>query len=485
MYTMKNIVKVFLMSWILLVVSGCEDDFLDVNEDPNNPSEATIDLVLPAGQMSAAFVIGGQWQILGSLWAQHWTQSVGANQYAIVDNYNINESTYDRQYIELYSGALNDLNFVSERAEAQEDWSYFLIAESMQAYVFQVLVDLYSEIPYSEALQGSENPTPVFDGGEAIYADLIARVQTALEKDLSASTVSNVGTEDLVFQGDMDQWRRFANTLLLKLYMRQSEVNPSVAEQGIQQLFSSGAEFLQSDAEVDAFIDVQDFQNPFYATQVTSNGNGRGYVDIAASNTLLEFLLDNLDPRIDGIFNTPVNGGEHVGLDQGNFTNPDFATARDLSQPDIEPTTAVTFISAEESYFLQAEAVVRYNVAGNAEELYEMGITESFIEFTGSADGAENLFEDGSPYAFDGTIEQIITQKWVAMANYQGLEAHFEHLRTGYPEFFTTTPNNVTSGIFPKRLPYPSTELNNNRESIQAVGGQKQVIERVWWDPTS
>lgn len=481
---MKNISKILMLSMIMIVVSGCEDNFLDVNEDPNNPSEATLDLVLPAGQMSAAFVLGGQWQILGSLWSQHWTQSVGANQYAVVDNYNINESTYDRQYIELFGGALNDLNFVSQRADETEDWSYFLIGEAMQAFVYQVLVDLYSDVPYSEALQGADNPNPAFDSGEAIYADLIARLDAALAKDLSASTVSTIGTEDLVFQGDMDQWVRFANTLKLRLYMRQSEVNPTEAAQGIQAMFSAGAQFLESNAAVEAFIEVQTFENPFYATQVSSNGNGRGYVDIAASNTLLEFLLDNNDPRLDAIYYTPVNGGDHIGLDQGDFNNQDFGTARDLSQPAITATTPVMFISAAESYFLQAEAVERYNVTGDAEILYEEGIEASFELLTGSATGAEALYGDGGVYAYDGTIEQIITQKWVATANYQGLEAHFEHLRTGFPDFFTTTPNNVTGGIFPKRLPYPSTELNNNRESLTAIGGQKQVIERVWWDPS-
>lgn len=486
---MKNIFRIgSLLTAFLLLLTSCEKDFLDVNTDPNNPSDATVELVLPAGISSAAFTIGGPWQILGSLWSQHWTQSTGANQYANIDDYNLNDASYNGRYIEMYAGSLNDLKFVSRKSEEAEDWNYYLISEVMSAYVWQVMVDFYDKIPYFEALQGADAITPAFDDGQDIYDDLIARIDEALAKDRSSLTSRPVGSEDLIFQGDMEQWVRFANTMKLKLFMRQSEARPSVAQAGIQALFSSGAQFLEEDAEMTDFIDVENFRNPFYATQVSTAGNGRGYVDIAASNTLLLYLQGNGDPRLDEIYNTPVAGGGHVALDQGNYNNQNFATFRNLSQPAIEPTHPVVFISEAESKFLQAEAVVRYGVAGDAEELYQEGIEASFSKH--GIGGAANLYGAGDPYEFpvSGTeaqkIEAIITQKWVAMANYQGVEAHFEHLRTGYPDFFTVTPNNVTGGIFPKRLPYPSTEQDNNGANLSAIGGQKQVIERVWWDPS-
>lgn len=481
---MKKYIKLCVITWGLLVMSSCQDNFLDVNEDPNNPSEATTELVLPAGQMSAAFVMGDQFMILGSLWSQQWTQSVGANQYASIDNYNISETSYDRAYSELYAGSLNDLNFVSKTAETNEDWNYFLISEVMTAYVYEVLVDFYDKIPYSEALEGVDKTRPAFDDGEAIYDDLITRIDNALSKDLSASTSREVGSEDLVFGGDMDQWIRFANTLKLKMYLRQTEVNASKAQSGVEALFNSGAEFLDSDAEIATFSDVQTFRNPFYATQVSSDGNGRGYVDIAASATLLNYLANNNDPRLEEIYNKPVNGGDYVGLDQGDFNNQNFTTAKDLSQPNISPTQPVVFLSKAESKFLQAEAVLRYGVSGDDQALYEAGIDASLNKLLGSADAGEDLYGAGGPYAYDHTLESIITQKWISFANYEGTEGYFEYLRTGFPDFFTTPPNNVTGGVYPKRLPYPSSEQNNNGDNLSAIGGQKQVIERVWWDPS-
>lgn len=467
---------------VLMALSTSCEDYLDVNTDPNNPADATLELVFPAGVSSVAFTLGGQWQILGSLWSQHWTQSTGANQYATVDDYNITESYYDRQYSEIYSGALNDLNWVSVKAEEEENWNYFLMAEVMKAYTFQVMVDLYDQIPYTEALAGSDDPTPAFDNGQAIYDDLIARIDNALSKDLNAVTSTAPGADDLVFKGDMDNWVKFANTLKLKIFMRQTAARESVAQTGITELYASGAEFLDVDAEMSDYIDVENFRNPYFAVQVSSAGNGRGNVDVAASNSLLNILADTGDPRLNAIFATPSAGGGHVGLDQGDYSNTSFATHNNLSQPAVGPTHPVVFISAAESSFLQAEAVERFGVAGDAQALYEQGIEANFAKH--GVTGASDLYAPGEAYAYDG-IESIIFQKWIACANFNSLESHFERLRTGYPDHFTITPNNITGGVFPRRLPYTSTELANNTENLTAIGGQKSVIQRTWWNPSN
>jgi hypothetical protein len=244
-------------------------------------------------------------------------------------------------------------------------------------------------------------------------------------------------------------------------------------------LFNSGAEFLDVDAEMAEYVDVEDFRNPYYAVQVSSAGNGRGNVDVAASNTLLEVLINAGDPRLDAIFNTPEAGGPHIGLDQGDYSNTGFQNHVFLSQPAVGPTHPVVFMSAAESKFLQAEAVERYGVPGDAEALYQEGIETNFEKH--GVSGADALYGPGGPYEYDG-IESIIFQKWIACANFNALESHFERLRTGYPDHFTITPNNITGGVFPRRLPYTSTELSNNAVNLNAIGGQKTVIQRTWWN---
>lgn len=437
-------------------------------------------LVLPAGIGSAAYVMGGWYQILGGLWAQHWAQSPGAQQYRDFDQYNINTTTLDnRQYQELYSGALNDLEYVKNLADSTANWSYYLIATVMQAYVYHVLVDLYENIPFSEALQGNKGLlTPKFDDGKDIYSGLITMIDEALTKDLTLSTVKTPGKDDIVFQGDMEMWKKFANTLKLKIYLRQSEGRSTVAQAGIQAMYTAGAQFLDVDAIVTAFANEENKRNPVFETE----WDRFGAVNVVASNTLMNFLINNTDPRVDGIFNVPKAGGVQVGLNQGDFFNPAFTSAANLSQPNLTAFDAVYFFSAAESYFLQAEAVARTWGTGDAKALYEAGIDASFTRFGQS--GASALYGSGGAYEFPtGTMEQkieaIIVQKWVALANSQSLEAFFEQNRTGYPSFYTLSVNSSWgAGQFPRRLLYPDSETNTNKANVPAL---KRVYEKMWW----
>jgi Starch-binding associating with outer membrane len=488
---MKNIFKILsVMTICMMLTTSCGDHFFDVNTDPNNAATATIDLVFPAGVSAVAFAVGGTFQIQGEFWSQHWTQSTGAGQYIVVDNYNLNDASTTFPYTTLYSGGLVNLDFVSKTAEKTQDWNYFLMAEVMKAYTYQILVDLYDKVPYSEALQGTVNSTPKFDNGQDIYDDLIVRIDAALAKDRTLASATLPTTDDLVFNGDMGQWVKFANTLKLKIFMRQSEVRPAVAQAGIQALYASGAEFLDAPAEMTQFKDVTNFRNPFFATEVSTSTGGKGNVNVVASNTLLLFLQNATDKRANKLFNPPTKSptGPLIGLKQGDFTNTNYINHDNLSQPKIGATQSVPFISLSESYFLQAEANVRYGDGTSAEQLYDKGIDESYIRLGLTSSDAQASYAPGAPYDYNkagsNKIESILVQKWVSMANYEGLESYLEQLRTGFPNFFTITPQNVTGGIFPSRVPYPSTELNNNPVKLQEAGGQRRVIEHVWWDPS-
>ena len=471
---------VFVM--LVFFTTSCED-FFDVNDDPNNPSSSTVELVFPAGAGSAAYVIGGWYQILGGLWSQPWAQSTGAQQYRDFDQYDI-QTTHldDRQYGELYAGCLNDLKYVKTLAEQNENWSYYLMASVIQAYVFHVLVDLYESVPFTDALKGADETAvllPAFDNGEDIYKGLIAMLDDGLSKDLTLSTVKTPGIDDIIFQGDLDMWAKFANTLKLKIYMRVVETTAmgAWASSGIQTMYAANAEFLSADVTMTAFANEQDRRNPVFETEFDRFGG----VNIVASNTLMNFLLNSSDPRVDGIFNTPQNGGTHVGNDQGDFFNPAFTSAADLSQPAVTGLDPVYFMSTAESYFLQAEAAVRGFGTGNAKALYEMGIDASFAHF--GVGGASAFYGSGGDYEFpttdDAKIEAIIVQKWVSMANSQGLESFFEQNRTGYPDFYTISVNSSWGPTqFPRRLLFPDSEYQTNKANVPAL---KRVYEKMWW----
>jgi hypothetical protein len=463
---------------LLLFSTSCED-MLDINTSPNDPAQAPVELVFPAAAGSAAYVIGGWYQILGGMWSQHWTQSTGASQYRNIDAYDLQTDAFDGyQFGELYSGALNDLEYVKNTAKSQENWSYYLMATVVQSYVYQVLVDLYDKIPFTEALKGDQAIlTPKFDDGQLVYDSLIARIDDALSRDLSAITVQQPGKDDVIFAGDLEKWVQFANTLKLKIFMRESVARSGVADAGIEALFAD-PNFLTVDATFDAFKDEVDSRNPVYET-----GVDRLAGNITISNTLFTYLNDNADPRLDAIANYPEDTpATHKTLVQGDYLATSPTNISGLSTPNLQPLDPVYFISAAESYFLQAEAVVRFGVTGDAEALYDQGIDASFNKFAVTDDPAD-MYGSGAPYEFpssglDAQIEAIITQKWVAMANSQGLESFFEQNRTGYPDFFTPAVNNVTSDKFPRRLFYPQSERSRNPSNLPEI---QPLTEPVWW----
>ena len=149
--------------------------------------------MFPAAEISAASAIGGELAIIGMLWSEYTTQDVSASQYRNFDSYNVTSTDLNVDYNQLYTGALNDLELILEKTKTAEDWNYYLMATVLKVYTYQVLVDLYDQVPYSEALQGSTDLHPKFDNGKSIYDSLLTILDTALNHDFTASTNTQPG----------------------------------------------------------------------------------------------------------------------------------------------------------------------------------------------------------------------------------------------------------------------------------------------------
>ncbi|MBN2273311.1 MAG: SusD/RagB family nutrient-binding outer membrane lipoprotein [Bacteroidales bacterium] len=496
-----SILKI-IIACLLILGSSCEK-WLDINKDPNNPEDANEELTLAAGISSVAYVYGGKYQVLGALWSQHWTQSLGASQYTGLDSYDINSSTYNGQFNELYSGALANLEYVRELAAGNQHWRYYLMATVMQCYTYQLLVDLYDQVPFSEALKGDEGlVAPHYENGPDIYDSLIVRINYALSKDIESEDAEKIGIEDILFGGNMSRWVEFANTLKLKIYLRQVYARPQLAEEGIRALYADPeVKFLEADVAMTQFTNETGRRNPLYETEIAVLGVNPNLV---MSNTFLSFMNDKGDvERLDALFNYPEQGsGGHKALVQGNYNDPDEPTgtnSTNYSKPVLLPLEPVYLMSSTESLLLQAEAIARYNVKSYTagKELYHDAVDRAFNRL-GFANG-EAYYGPGDPYEFpaEGSppeeyIKSIITQKWVSLANIQSLETFFEHNRTHYPPEsdlpatdnnyipgeLTVSVNNVTSGRFPKRLIFPETEYSGNPNTPE----KKDVTEKIWWD---
>ncbi|PWT95417.1 MAG: SusD/RagB family nutrient-binding outer membrane lipoprotein [Bacteroidetes bacterium] len=482
---MKKYLIQYTVALALVSGIGCSK-ITDYNIDPNNPpvTAATPQLLLPSAVMSSAGQIGGEYAIIGGMWSQYYTQSAFASQYRNIDAYSMVSSDNNTAYQELYRSALSDYKKVQELSTEIQDWRFYFMATIMKAYTFQVLADFYDKIPYTEALGGSTNLQPKFDDGYTVYEGLLGEINDALSKDFKSVPLnSNDAKTDLIFGGDMDQWERFANTLKLKIYLRMVNAKASEAQQGIEALYAANAKFLETGAGITSFQDKPNYSNPFYEQNIRRLNTPD---NLRASETFVSWLKLHNDPRIVNYFGST----NPSTINQGDYSNPDPAlgAAAVFVQHATDP---VWFISAAESYFMQAEARERYFGGAGAEELYNSGVKAAFAQFNldpGTLLTGDYKYPSGT---FDEKLEAIIVQKWASFPGTHDLEGFFEKNRTGYPKtspVYSTAPtyipgqivysnNGVTGGLFPERMLFPNIERSRNINTPAEV----PVTTKVWW----
>lgn len=466
-----------MLAVLALSTSGCKK-FLDVNDNPNLPQEAEPALVLPSAQAAITHVLGNHFQIYGSIWGQYWTQSPFSSQYKAIDQYQPNSANFDRPWGILYNDAMTDLHVVSQQGGIEKYAQHAAIAFILKGYDFQVITDAFGDIPLSEALQGDANLNPHYDSQQAVYDSIFKYIDQGLAL---IDTVSEYapGNEDLVFHGDMKQWEAFGNTLKLRAYLRLSKVDANKARTGIAAL--AGKPFLTEDAQV-AYSEVGGNQNPLYAEMLGLGGTQ----NLVASATAVNAMKALNDPRVP-IFYRPVPAtGVVTPIPQGSFdteptvtiSTPSFRVAARASDPN-SALAPVKMISAAESYFLQAEAVARGWLTGNAQTLYQQGIAASFASYEIDPGSYITDVVAQWPAGAENQVKAIITQKYFAMCGNQGFEAWTEWRRTGYPDFFVPSEaSNLGVGFYPLRMLYPNTEITRNSN----FPGLKTITEPVWWD---
>lgn len=512
----------------LALGTGACDDTFDINTDPNNPTSASIELVLPSGQAFTSFIVGGQYNIVGEVLAQHMGIPQGANQYRSYDQYNFTSSQFDgRQFQGLYSGSLADFQNVIETGTPQNEFRMVGIAKILKAHNFQILTDLYGDIPYSEALQGVANTTPKYDRQQDVYAALQLLLDEGIA-DIRKQQGRFPATADLNYGASsealMSKWIRLANTLKLKLYLRTSQKDPAGAEAGVRALYASNPDWMRNSADSFLFNNIAGTTqnaNPFYQANFRLPGN------LAGSKTIGDTMVTLNDPRLpvyflDADLATPntteyrfVVPGQTVypnnfqtststtGLNttrysfpgtffigsrftQGGAAGSTFAgiTATD-AVASARPTLLLTY---DESLFLRAEAATRGWATGeNAAQLYTDAVTAAMARFSISgAPVTTYLTRPTISFATAGTqddrLKRIYFQKWLSFYGTNGVEAWTEVRRTDVPPLRSPVVNSLGAGVFVKRLPYPDSELTRN-PNFAAVGiTPGDVITPVWWD---
>lgn len=510
---MKNIFKKLLIGGIVLTSFSACDDYLDVNTDPNNPSAESVnpEIVLAATQVYTYNVLAGSAAIdpnqpiqsdlnsmnqLGNLLMNNWTRDVGASNSSYYFNehtYNVTSDFYSNIFENLFLRTSN-YTFIQQTQRPGYE-HYIAIAKILKSYYFQYLVDMYGDIPYTQAHQRGANLTPAYDDDLTIYRDLYVQLDQAIDLiDNAPAGTLNPGTNDVMLGGDMDMWKKFANTLKLKLLIRESlrSASASYIASKMTELQNENAQFLGPDDNVfinPGFNATTNQQNGFASTFLTINDTFKNnWSSTGATKYTVNYLQNTNDTRIGRIYSaTSAGPGTYNGHTQGDVLNSSTNYPVSHVGPGLLQNSSQDGIvfTAAESLFLQAEAVQRGYLGGSAQALYESGIEESYKLLGLTAADAATYY--GQSFNLVGwassanKIEAIINQKWIALNGINGAESWIENTRTGYPAHVPLSPV-ATAPNRPVRLLYPSSEIAGNTANVPAQTEAMAFTSRVFWN---
>jgi hypothetical protein len=490
---MKKITIFLNLALLLIIASSCES-FLDVNEDPNNPIDVSSDLKLPVALNYTNTILNARASTnsLGNLMMANWSQSDGYSWYLTEFQYNVTPSFYSGIWNTSYGSALKQYNTMDTDAENNE--YYQAIAKIMKAYHFQILVDAYGDIPYSEALKRGANTTPAYDNALSIYEDLIVKLDEAISLINSGSTNVNVkvpGSDDGVYAGNMTEWKKFANTVKLRILVRQSDVSgrADYITSEFAKIASEGSGYITTDAGSNiGYNNSTGQQSTFYGTY-KANVEGtllNNFKATCATPFVLNTLTNLNDGRLDFIYEIPKSG-THLGVEQGLSPYPSpVGTLGEDNVSNIGPGLLVSdeqdviIFTLAEANFLQAEAAHKSLLNTiTAQDAYENGVKASF-DYLGANLG--DYLTQSTPLtnwdASPNKIEAIITQKWLALNGINAGQSWFDYSRTGYPTGLPVSLQASTSDR-PVRLAYPNSEITGNTANVPS---QPNVFtSKIFW----
>ena len=367
------------------------------------------------------------------------------------------------------------------------------IANIWKVWLFYRLTDNFGPIPYTEAAQAFEEviTKPKYDEQEFIYNDLLNTLKDAAAQLSDDAALKSYGEADLLFQGDVAAWERFANSLRLRLAMRVRYADPALAQQHISEVVN--APLIESnDQNADLTSEGEDAtlnenRGPFYNYIVNNSSN-----QLHTSLTVSENLLQRNDPRLP-IYLTESNAAGYrsrpfnmVREDQKPRYDGDSITSVGEMFREAEYTFNV--LTAAEVKFLKAEAALVGIISDDPESLYREGIQLAMEQYNIEQTAIDPYL--ASPAGtLEGTeeeqLEEIIVQKYLANY-YQAYEAWAEYRRTGYPRIWIGEGPSDTNGQIPRRQKYPLDEYAKNLENVEEAAAKlssgDDPMSRVWWD---
>jgi hypothetical protein len=489
---MKAIYKILGILILLCYLTSCSD-WLDVNVNPDSPSEGVItESVLLPGIVATI-----PYELSAGFPARYVNAWVG--QFAInalgpdVQTFRILDTDVNNTWeYTLYANVLKNTNLLMKKAEASGNKQYLGIGQILMAYSMAVTTDLWGDVPYSEAFQPILFPKPKYDSQETVYAAIFKLLDEAVVNlNSTAAQLAKPGNDDLLFQGDITKWKKLASSLKARYAIRltYAKGGPAQADIALSAL-TTGIASNEDDADF-AYFDKTGAENPWYQWMSKFN---LLYLDINIYNVLNKYN----DPRLH-VFADPTYGGDHIGqiIPQRNGAlNPipgetsklaiertDYDEGEPRTPYFITKSTPVSLISFAEVCFLKSEAYLWKNDYANAYKYLKEGTKASLMKlqqdnapaFTQEEADAFVASLPALPATFEEAQKMIIELKYVA--NYLSVEVYNDYRRTHYPVLIMPVAAQYPN--VPVRLPYATSSLLYNKDNVPKITFS---TDKVWWD---
>ncbi len=506
-----------LFAMILIAMVSCTKDFDEINKDPNNPSTK-----LAAPEMLLTNAIESLTDRVHEIFLGHemgsgWVQHMAKVQYTDEDRYRPRLSVINISWTSFYAASGKDVQLIYDVAVERDHKNYQGVALVLRTYISSVITDLFGPVPYTEAWQGETNTLPKYDSQESIYRDMIAKLETANTLlDPAGSAIDG----DILFNNNITAWKKFANSLKMRLLLRMSGKDAPFVTTEMTKMINNAAKYpmFTSNADNAALQYLGSFPNNH-----PINENRKTRDDHRVSKNLIDKLYKDPaspDYRVTLYAELAAGTGDYNGIPNGlssanaaAYDGNGLANTSKIGSFYTQATAPGMLMSFVELKFILAEAALKNYIPGGATAAkthYEQGIEASYYQnadyfrtrlkaiwgptfiswgWDGTSDILKFALDDFNEYggwAWNATkaMEQIATQKWVAMFD-QGLQSWFEWRRTGWPRL-TPAAEGFNDGKIPVRVTYPTDEAARNSsqlaKGVTLLGGPDNLNTRVWWD---
>jgi Starch-binding associating with outer membrane len=499
--------------WLLFAmmagVMGCKKGTFDINgTNPNSlaPNSVTAKYYLTSTLAATANVMytGGNGAFYGpdliNTWMGYWSASGGYTPSPIVVLYQLTNGVGTGNWDDAYLNIKNYTIMESLSAADSTQTEYGAISLIMQAFMYQRIVDLYNNAPFVQAFD-INNKTPSYDDGSFIYTTNIKHIDSAIGLIHAAqSFTENPGKYDVMFGGDTAKWVKFANTLKLKMLMRLTQfsggpaiITPELGGLTTDNFLGEGEDALVNPGYSTA---ANTQENPLFLdiAQTVTGSPGTNNVYWRANNYAVNFYTNNNDPRLEYFYVPAQTTGTVVGRDIGSTSGTEGnGNVSAVNGPGVAKGAdqSAVIIGAFESLFLQAEAVQRGYLTGDAAALYKSAVEQSFVllgvtdavssadTYIAQANNANVNYETSA-----NKLKTLIIQKWAACNTIDPLESYSDWRRLGIPTDLVVSnyPGSQASHI-PYRLVYPTSETSYNSAAVEAQGTVDALTSKVFWQP--